>query len=149
MRSKPLPEHVSIHCGSYRYDMGRNEIGKRVRITLSRVSHGDHALYQALANHTKPKPRDMSELMDIYIAHGMQDFEPKRRKYYLERIDQHLRDFFGPMQVDDIGPMEIGEYRDMRVKAGEGLRANRECACLRWIFEYGIKESLCQSNPCA
>ena len=142
-----LPKGVSVHHGSYRLYLGRKDRKHRYK-TLCRVDAGIHVLYAALADHTKPKPRNMGELMDTYIEFGMLKLNSTRQQYQLTYINQHLRDAFGHMQPDDIGPWEIAEYRHMRVRAREGLQGNREFACLRSIYDYGIEESLCESNPC-
>jgi hypothetical protein len=63
---------------------------------------------------------------------------------------QPLNDFFGHMTPTSVAPHHIQQYLDIGLKAGRGVRANRERACLSACFSYLIRFNLSgvASNPC-
>src|SRR5690606_41192262 len=80
--SMPATKRVFIRHGSYHYDIGRDETGKRRSTVLCRVTDGENELYAALARVTKPKAATIADLLDSFMVHGMTELAPVTQKDY-------------------------------------------------------------------
>src|SRR5690606_23854506 len=128
--SMHLPARVHAKNGAYHYDLGRDEAGKRRWVKLCRISDGDHALYKALAELTKPRVRTLGDLFDSYL--GSRTFAalaPRTQKDYLFYINGNLRAVFGETDPADVTSGHIAQYLQRRLEAGAGGDAKRARAC--------------------
>lgn len=144
-----LPARVHAKNGSYHYDLGRDEAGKRRWVKLCRISDGDHALYKALAELTKPRVRTLGDLFDSYL--GSRTFAalaPRTQKDYLFYINGNLRAVFGETDPADVTSGHIAQYLQRRLESGAGVVANREIACLSTVYNYGMRLGKVETNPC-
>jgi integrase len=143
------PPKVRVKSGSYWFDHGaKDESGKRRWTFLSRVSDGEHKLYEALALVTRPQSRTVNDLIDAYAAHGLLDLKPATQREYLRSIKARLRPVFGAMAAEKVTTADVAVYLERRKEAGNRVAGNHEIACLSSVFEYGLRHRLCESNPC-
>lgn len=140
-------ERVFTRHGSYHYDLGRDEQGKRRSKVLCRVVDGEHAMYAALAELIRPKAVTIADLLTTYYARGMLELAPRTQLDYL-RYGAKLTRHFGHMAPASLRPMHVAQYLEGRKLSGAGKLANKEVACLSSAFEYGQRIGLCDGNPC-
>lgn len=115
---------------------------------LTRIDEGKTALFRALHELDPLRPGTVGELINLYRAVGMDHLKPATKKDYhniLKRLEHH----FGHMQLGTLKTKHIAHYREMRRRNGRGaIRANREVAVLSAVFELGLREMVCDFNPC-
>lgn len=141
-------ERVFIRHGSYHYDLGRDEDGKRRSTLLCRVGDGEHAMYEALGRLIKPAATTINDLLTTFLAKGMRDLSPRTQRDYTGYAKTRLRKHFGDMAVESLKPTHIAQYLEKRKEGGAGKLANKEIACLSSAFEYGQRIGLSSGNPC-
>jgi integrase len=145
---KQLPEKVYIKHGRYYYDLGRDENRRRKGRALSRVSEGEHALYKALARIHSPNAKTVADMLDSFLAEGMNNLSPATQRDYLGYIRRALRPAFGDMDPADVKPSDIAQYLEFREQGGAGVVANREVACLSSAFNFAMRRGWVELNPC-
>jgi integrase len=143
--SRQLPPRVHIKDGAYYHVQRVN--GKRPWTFLCRVSDGDQALYTALARLATPRPSNMGALIHEYSVRGMAELRPKTQKNYRSYIS-NLTAVFGHMQPDQITPGDVARYLETRKQAGAPVMGNREIEMLGSVYQYGLRNGFCESNPC-
>lgn len=142
----PATKRVFIRHGSYHYDIGRDETGKRRSTVLCRVTDGENELYAALARVTKPKAATIADLLDSFMVHGMGELAPVTQKDYRGYIKRQLRPIFGEMSPEDLETPHVAQYLEKRKKTARSV-ANKEVACLASAFQYGLRVGLCSADP--
>jgi excisionase family DNA binding protein len=94
----------------------------------------------------KPKARlKLSEFAETYLAnsHHLKDWSTNDNRMRL-----HLIPFFGKFYLDEITPMQIEEYRSMRLtKKITPSTTNRELALLKGMFTKAIDSGYVLTNP--
>jgi site-specific recombinase XerD len=138
---------VFIKHGSYHIDLGRDDKGKRRSKKLSRLADGESALFAALAQVTRPKATTVSDLLDSFMIHGLKELAPTTQESYRGYIERQLKPVFGEMSPDDIEPVHVAQYLERR-KEKAHVGANKEMGCLASAFQYGMRNGLCNGNPC-
>lgn len=143
-------EHVFERHGSWHYDFGRDENGKRRSVKLSRVDEGEPAKLRALAKVLEPKGRTMHDLFVAFKVHGMEELElaTRTRFDYCNYIDRQLENWCGKEDPNAIKTTDVAKYYKRRKKQGAGQSANKEVACLSSVFQYALGEGWAESNPC-
>jgi hypothetical protein len=115
---------------------------------LTRIDEGTTVLYRALHELDPLRPGTIGELLNLYRAVGMDHLKPATVKDYhniLLRLDHH----FGHMPIGSLKTNHVSHFREMRRRKGKGgIRANREVAVLSAAFELGLREMVCEFNPC-
>lgn len=144
LTSMPSVDRVFERHGSYHYDLGRGEDGKRRSRVLCRVADGEHAIYAALAKLTKPTAKTVRDMFESYLAHGTSDLAPRTRlDYYTYR--EALYGVFSDCDPDDVESHEIAQYLEGR--SAKKL-ANKEVAALSSAYNYAMRRGLAVRNPC-
>lgn len=116
---------------------------------LCRVSEGESALYQALADLKKPEaPKTVDALLDAYIAEKLPELAFTTQGEYLRVIDKRLRHHFGHQALADVQLPHVAAYLEFRRKQGHGASGNKEASILSSAFDYGLRQMWVQSNPC-
>lgn len=141
--SMPSVDKVFIRHGSYHYDLGRDEQGKRRSMVLCRQSDGEHAVYTALARIVKPGARSVREMYESFLSHGTAELAPRTRLDYFNYRDA-LYAVFG-CDPDDVEPSHIAQYLENR--SAKKL-ANKEIAALSSAYNYAMRRGLVSKNPC-
>lgn len=141
--TRHLPPNVRIKHGSYHLvSDGRWK-------KLSRVSEGESALYAALSRQSDPKHGStINDLLDAYCADGMSDLRPKSQSGYLQQIRSALRPVFGTMPVSALTTAQVAQYLERAKRAGKRRSGNIQMAILSSAYEFGLRNGLCESNPC-
>jgi hypothetical protein len=115
---------------------------------LTRIDEGTTVLFRALHELDPLKPGTVGELLNLYRAVGMDHLKPATKDDYhniLVRLDHH----FGRMPLGSLKTNHIQHFREVRRRRGKGgIRANREVAVLSAAFELGLREMVCEFNPC-
>jgi site-specific recombinase XerC len=115
---------------------------------LTRIDEGTTVLFRALHELDPLRPGTVGELLNLYRAVGMDHLKPATVKDYhniLLRLDHH----FGHMPISSLKTNHIAHFREMRRRRGKGgIRVNREVAVLSAAFELGLREMVCEFNPC-
>lgn len=115
---------------------------------LTRIDEGTNVLFRALHELDPLRPGTVGELINLYRAVGMDHLKPASKKDYhniLLRLDHH----FGRMPLGSLKTNHIAHFREMRRRKGRGgIRVNREVAVLSAAFELGLREMVCEFNPC-
>lgn len=115
---------------------------------LTRIDEGTNALLRALHELDPLRPGTVGELINLYRAVGMDHLKPASKKDYhniLLRLNHH----FGHMPIGSLKVNHIAHFKEMRRRKGRGgVRANREVAVLSAVFELGLREMVCDFNPC-
>lgn len=115
---------------------------------LSRIDEGTNALLRALHELDPLRPGTVGELINLYRAIGMDHLKAATKKDYLNillRLEHH----FGRMPLGSLRINHIAHFREVRKRAGRGgVRANREVAVLSAVFELGLRQMVCEFNPC-
>lgn len=140
----PSVERVFIRHGSYHYDLGRDEQGKRRSMVLCRLSDGEHAVYAALARIVKPGARTCREMYESFLSHGTTELAPRTRLDYYTYRDA-LYAVFGDTDPDDVEPSHVAQYLEGR--SAKKL-ANKEIAALSSAYNYAMRRGLVKTNPC-
>jgi integrase len=145
----PLPPRVRVKNGSYHYDCGKDESGKRRWKKLSRISEGESALYQALAKATSNRERTLGALFDRFLGSAAYSgLAPATQRDYSGYIARTLRPWGGHCDPDELQPGDVAQLLQRRLDGGSPVVANREVACLSSIYNFGMRAGLCRSNPC-
>lgn len=146
----PAVERVFVRHGAWHYDFGRDEHGARRSKMLARISDGEPALYKALAQILSPDAPTMRQLFVLFKARGMDELElaPRTREDYRGYIDDQLEPWCGDADPNEITSPDIAKYYKRRRLQGAKSSANKEVACLSSVFQFGLGEGLCMSNPC-
>jgi len=93
----------------------------------------------------KPKARPrFSEFAETYLATTK---HLKDWYNYNYRVRLRLVPFFGEFYMDEITPMQVEEYRSLRLKKVKGITTNRELAILKGMFTKAIDSGLIVTNP--
>lgn len=142
----PASKRVFIRHGSYHYDLGRDETGKRRSTVLCRVTDGESELYAALARVTRPAATTVADLLDSFMVHGMKELSPTTQKDYRGYITRQLRKVFGDLDPADVETQHIAQYLEKRKEKARSV-ANKEIACLASAFQYGLRNGLCSHDP--
>jgi integrase len=140
-------KRVFIKNGSYHFDLGRDENGKRRCKKLCLVTDGESGLYKALAEFTRPKTTTIDDLLTVFLSKGIQKLAPTTQRDYCYYVRTQLRPVFGSMAPEDLKPTHVAQYLERRSKTANAL-ANKEVACLSSAFEYAQRLGLCNGNPC-
>lgn len=134
--------------GVYEKDGRYYKVIKNKWHPLTRVDEGTTVLFRALHELDPLRPGTVGELLNLYRAVGMDHLKPASKKDYeniLKRLDHH----FGHMPIGSLKTNHIAHFREMRRRKGKGgIRANREVAVLSAAFELGLREMVCEFNPC-
>jgi integrase len=144
----PAIERVFARHGSWHYDFGRDESGRRKSVRLVRFDDGEAALYKALAKIISPAAPTIRDLLTSFKMHGMGELAVRTQLDYCNYIDRQLDRTFGDMEPDELETADCAKYLKLRKNAGAGVIANKEMACLSSAFQYGLSEGLCTRNPC-
>ena len=142
--SMPSVDRVFIRHGSYHYDLGRDENGKRRSMVLCRISDGEHAVYAALARIVKPGARTVREMYESFLTHGTADLAPRTRLDYVT-YKEALYAVFGDCDPDDVESHEIAQYLEKRTAK---KLANKEVAALSSAYNHAMRRGLVKRNPC-
>lgn len=140
-------DRVFVRHGSYHLDMGRDESGRRQSKVLCRLDDGEATLYTALAKYTSPRAQTIAQLLDAFLAHGMDELAFRTREDYRGYVNRQLKKKFGHMLPDELESTEVAQYLERRKKAGAKSSANKEIACLASAFQYGLRHGLCTRDP--
>jgi integrase len=144
-----LPPKVRVKNGSYHYDCGRDETGKRRWKKLSRIEDGESVFYQALARITSNRERTLGALFDKFLGSAAySSLAPATQRDYGGYIGRTLRPWGGHCDPDELQPGDIAQLLQRRLESGSPVVANREVACLSSIYNFGMRAGLCRSNPC-
>jgi integrase len=143
--SRQLPPRVHIKDGAYYHVQRVN--GRRPWTFLSRVSEGDQALYTALARIATPRPDNLGALIHEYTVRGLAELRPKTQKNYRSYV-RNLAAVFGHMQADTVTPGDVARYLETRKQAGAPVMGNREIEMLGSVYQYGLRNGYCETNPC-
>jgi len=144
-----LPPRVRPKNGSYHYDLGRDEAGKRRWKKLCRISEGEHALYKALSEIKRPRVRTLDSLFDGYLcSESYRRLAPATQRDYAGYIRRTLRPWAGHCEPDEIRAGDVAQLLQRRLENGSGVVANREVACLSSIYNFGMRSGHCMTNPC-
>lgn len=134
--------------GVYEKDGRYYKVIKNKWHPLTRVDEGTTVLFRALHELDPLRPGTVGELLNLYRAVGMDHLKPASKKDYeniLKRLDHH----FGHMPIGSLKTNHIAHFREMRRRKGRGgIRVNREVAVLSAAFELGLREMVCEFNPC-
>jgi integrase len=145
----PLPPKVRVKNGSYHYDCGRDETGKRRWKKLSRIQDGDHELYRTLAIYTSPRVRRLDDLFTRFLgSETFRQLAPATQRDYAGYIVRSLRPVFGGCEPDWVTAGHVSQFLQRRLEAGSGVVANREIACLSSVYNFGMRHGDCHANPC-
>lgn len=146
-RSKPLSRVREKH-GSYYYDAGKDETGKRRWIKLCRIAEGELALYKALARVLESAPRTLGETFDAFLGAGLSELSPATQRDYAGYIRRTLRPVFEHVPLGEISPSEVAQYLELRALQGAAVVANREIACLSSVYNFAMRRGWVDHNPC-
>jgi excisionase family DNA binding protein len=86
------------------------------------------------------------DFADLYLENS----KPHKRSWQKDkcRIEAHLKPTFGEMELKEITPLLVENYRTVRLKAGlKKSTTNRELALLKVIFSKAIDWDFCSENP--
>lgn len=143
--SRPLPPRVHAKAGAYYFV--RREAGKKKWTWLSRIADGEPALYAALAKVTAPSVGSLGDLIHEYALRGMTGLRPKTQKNYRSYVG-NLTAVFGHMQPDHVTPGDVARYLETRLQAGAPVMGNREIEMLGSVYQFGLRNGYCETNPC-
>lgn len=150
-RHKHLRTSIYIKHGSYffveRYKDDNGKEKQKWRY-LCREDEGEHV---AMAEWSKLidkafRIKTVGDLLDRYML----EIAPKKAPGTYKdnrQSEKFLRDYFGAMFPQDIKPLHVYKYIDIRSKKAP-IRANREKALLSHVFSYGIRWGIIEANPC-
>lgn len=136
-----LPPKVHEKNGRYYY------VHQNRWIKLTRCDEGESALYLALHEITADKPASLGQVMNLYIARGMNEIKASTKARYLTSVER-LRHHFGHMRVGTLKPTHVAQFLETRKREGSPVTANRERAVLSSIHEFGMRQGWIESNPC-
>lgn len=136
-----LPPKVHEKNGRYYY------VHQNRWVRLTRKDEGESALYLALHELTADKPATLGQVMNLYVAKGMNELRPTTAKRYLGTVDR-LRHHFGHMRVGSLKQTHVAQFLETRKLEGSPVTANRERAVLSSIHEFGMRQGWLESNPC-
>lgn len=115
---------------------------------LTRIDEGVTILLRAVHELDPQRPNTIGELLSLYRAVGMDHLKAATKRDYhniLLRLDHH----FGHMPIASLKVNHVAHFREVRRRKGKGaVRANREVAVLSAAFEMGMREMVCDFNPC-
>jgi integrase len=142
-----LPPRVVLNHGAYYYI---HKSGKWEK--LGRIGEEvDMRRKWALLEDPAGESNSTSALIDEYLV----KVAPKKAVRTCEdnkKEAEYLRAYFGKMMPENILPMHIGAYLDIRAEAGAPVRANREKALLSHIFTWAMRQvkwgARITFNPC-
>lgn len=140
-----LPPRVHARNGAYYYVKRQGK--KRPWIFLSRISDGDAALYRGLAKATSQSVANTGDLLLDFITRGMDHLRPATQRNYRGLV-RNLRTVFGHMDPDSITPGDVAQYLEARKRGGSPIAGNREIEVLGSVYQYGLRNGFCKSNPC-
>lgn len=138
--NKHLPPKVHLKHGAYYY-VSNNKWNFLGRTTPE--------MYLALAKFSESElnpSSDMNEVFDRYMREIAPKKSPSSFKSNCGEM-KYLRAFFGRMRPNNITPVHIYSYQDMRA-AKAPVSANREKSLLSHVFSMAIKWGLVKYNPC-
>lgn len=141
-----LPPKVHLSHGRYYYVT--RKAGKLVWTPLSREAEGRSALYDALADLSRPSADTVSDLLQAYVTHGMGELKPATVHDYRLRIKPLLK-VFGAMPPEGVATAHVARYLEARKKSGKAPSGNREVAVLSSAYNFGMRNGLIDCpNPC-
>ena len=141
-----LPDNVHIKGGRYYYVTQVS--GKREWIPLTRVDEGEAEFYIALGRVKRYGRETLSDIFDQYLTSGICSLAPGTQKSYRGYIRRTLRPVFGEMLPDDVEPVDVAQYLELRKEQGAAVAANREKACLSSVYNFAMRKRLASRNPC-
>ena len=127
--SQGLPHRVYLRCGSFYYvhvSTGKWEnLGRDLITARKRAEHYSD-------------PTGTYGTMAWFLDQFLVDCEQRAaaRTMSTRTVEDYrgalvpLKAFFGAMLPTEVGAHHVAEYLDLGLKAGRGVRANRERACL-------------------
>lgn len=139
--NKHLPQHLYL----------RNRKGKPY---LLRKPDGSHQSFSNLpdasaawAYYWAPgNTAQIADCMDEYARNGVPQLRDRTQQDYL-RILARLRPVFGHMDMRDLRPHHLMQYRDLRAKTSPH-QANQELAVMSEVCKVAIGRGLINANPC-
>ena len=87
-------------------------------------------------------------VLELFNQFDQHFLTPRRKEPYEDRrlIQKDLLDEFGDRLVEDISPLEAGEFFQS-VAARAPVTANRLSSVTKQMFEWGIQQGLIETNP--
>ncbi len=143
---KNLPDNVQISHGRYFYIAQVK--GKREWIPLTRVDEGEAEFYIALGRVKRYGRETLSDVFDQYLASGISVLAHSTQAVYRRYIAKTLRPVFGEMLPDDVEPVDVAQFLEIRKEQGAAVSANREKACLSSVYNFAMRKRLASRNPC-
>jgi len=104
-------------------------------------------MYSALAQATKPRCHNTKDLINEYLMRGMADLSASTQAGY-HRKKKNLLLVFGSTDPDSIEPGHIAQYLEARKQQNSPVAGNREICLLSSVFNYGMRQGYCKTNPC-
>lgn len=142
-----LPPRVVLNHGAYYYIHKTGKWEKLARLG----QEADMRRKWALLEDVPGESNKTSALIDEYLV----KVAPKKAARTCEdnkKEAEYLRAYFGAMMPENILPMHVGSYLDMRAEGGAPVRANREKALLSHIFTWAMRQEKWGTritfNPC-
>lgn len=117
--------------------------GKRVQISTGTANERKAQKFFALrlaeadrGEYVKPRKVPLSEFGEQYLAFAKVN---KRSWVRDKQILVHLNEFFGSALLRDIGPLQVEQYKQARIKRVSPATVNREVALLKHLFNLAAK----------
>ena len=148
--SQGLPHRVYLRGGSFYYvhaSTGKWEkLGRDLGAARKRADHYND-------------PTGTYGTMSWYLDQFLLDCEQRAaaKTMSMRTVEDYrgalvpLKVFFGAMLPTEIGAHHVADYLDLGLKAGRGVRANRERACLSSCMSWMLRSNLgggLKVNPC-
>lgn len=148
--SQGLPHRVYLRGGSFYYvhaSTGKWEkLGRDLGAARKRADHYND-------------PTGTYGTMSWYLDQFLLDCEQRAaaKTMSMRTVEDYqgalvpLKVFFGAMLPTEIGSHHVADYLDLGLKAGRGVRANRERACLSSCMSWMLRSNLgggLKVNPC-
>lgn len=150
-------------CWCFQVDVGRNAVGKRVRISRSGFklkSEADQELARLLHKAgagllSKPDPQTLAEFMEEWFEHQTEyKCSPKTIERYRELANRYLLPHFGTAKLSDLSTLKLerlyGKLKRCGGRKGRPLSAKtvRHVAMLvHCALKKAVKWKLIQVNP--
>lgn len=141
--------YVDYHAGGKRIREVVKNAQNRAQAVMHLQEKVTEAFNQVHCSHKERKPITFTELGDVYL----QNYAKVNKKSWKEdmyRIEANLKPFFGGMNLDEITPLLIENYRAERLKTRvTKSTVNRETTIMKRMFNLAIDWNLTDENPVA
>lgn len=135
-------EHDGVH---YRRKLGRH-ISRTLAVKLS-IKYRAEILGGNVGYGLKAKDLTFDAARQGYEAWAVKEKRPLTVRSYKECLRRLAESFSGKM-MSQISPIAVQKHKHARKEAGALVRANRECAVLKQVFNYCREQNLFDgSNP--